>query len=220
MNTRIRTLFLGALLCGSSLIASAQILYTPLSTPLSLVGAYPSYTTVDDIYFGLGLDETAFANAAASYSGPSYADGFYLGEANGVLLDAMATGSLIADVGGSGPTRDHLTMLTAGQSVEQAIASGSASHGGNGYDGANIYIGLETADGHYGWAQVDAGAGNLTLNGFAVNEVAGQDIVAGQTVSAVPEPRAWAWICGAACLALAFGEGLRRRKGPASLRLI
>jgi hypothetical protein len=74
------------------------------------------------------------------------------------------------------------------------------------------YIGLQTSDGNYGWAEFGIGSGTtISLLGFAMDTIPNEDITAGQ-VSAVPEPSPFGWIAALAAFSLVAMRSARDRR--------
>lgn len=210
-----RALVLGSLLCGAPVMGSAQILYTSLSTPVVARSSFPdAIGGTQEVNFELGVDEAANATIGPVFDTPSTPDAFSLftyAGATGTTED----GGVFADVGGTGPAGREFAVLTAGESVEAAISASHFVEVSNNLNGNDVYVALETGDGHYGWAQVDVGSSTVTLLSFAVNLTAGEDILVGQTASAVPEPRIWTLVAGAAALGLVGMGSIGRRLSAA-----
>ena len=69
---------------------------------------------------------------------------------------------------------------------------------------------------HYGWVNLTVSNGALTLNSAAINTIAGESILAGQTaVTAVPEPRMWM-----PSLVLVLGVAFRRRRSRSKATVV
>ena len=69
---------------------------------------------------------------------------------------------------------------------------------------------------HYGWVNLTYSSGLLTLNSAAINTIAGESILAGQTqVTAVPEPGMWV-----PSLVLVLGVAFRRRRSRSKASVV
>jgi len=87
----------------------------------------------------------------------------------------------------------------------------------------NTYIGFQYDRGtanapssHYGWMNFTYSGGLLTLNSAAINTIAGESILAGQTqVTAVPEPGMWV-----PSLVLVLGVAFRRRRSRSKASVV
>ena len=111
--------------------------------------------------------------------------------------------------------------ITDGSLINSATGYGNSLF----YSGSlnNTYIGFQYDRGtanapssHYGWMNFTYSSGLLTLNSAAINTIAGESILAGQTqVTAVPEPGMWV-----PSLVLVLGVAFRRRRSRSKASVV
>jgi hypothetical protein len=111
--------------------------------------------------------------------------------------------------------------ITDGSLINSATGYGNSLF----YSGSlnNTYIGFQYDRGtanapssHYGWMNFTYSGGLLTLNSAAINTIAGESILAGQTqVTAVPEPGMWV-----PSLLLVLGVAFRRRRSRSKASVV
>ena len=111
--------------------------------------------------------------------------------------------------------------ITDGSLINSATGYGNSLF----YSGSlnNTYVGFQYDRGtenapssHYGWMNFTYSGGLLTLNSAAINTIAGESILAGQTaVTAVPEPRMWM-----PSLVLVLGVAFRRRRSRSKATVV
>jgi hypothetical protein len=111
--------------------------------------------------------------------------------------------------------------ITDGSLINSATGYGNSLF----YSGSlnNTYIGFQYDRGtanapssHYGWMNFTYSGGLLTLNSAAINTIAGESILAGQTaVTAVPEPGMWV-----PSLVLVLGVAFRRRRSRSKASVV
>jgi hypothetical protein len=111
--------------------------------------------------------------------------------------------------------------ITDGRLINSATGYGNSLF----YSGSlnNTYVGFQYDRGtenapssHYGWMNFTYSGGLLTLNSAAINTIAGESILAGQTaVTAVPEPRMWM-----PSLVLVLGVAFRRRRSRSKATVV
>ena len=114
--------------------------------------------------------------------------------------------------------------ITDGSLINSATGYGNSLF----YSGSlnNTYFGFQYDRGtesvpssHYGWMNFTYSSGLLTLNSAAINTIAGESILAGQTavtaVTAVPEPGMWA-----PSLVLVLGVAFRRRRSRSKASVV
>ena len=109
--------------------------------------------------------------------------------------------------------------ITDGSLINSATGYGNSLF----YSGSlnNTYIGFQYDRGtanapssHYGWMNFTYSSGLLTLNSAAINTIAGESILAGQTaVTAVPEPGMWV-------PSLVLGVAFRRRRSRSKASVV
>ncbi len=130
---------------------------------------------------------------------------------------------LIPDVGpidGFTITSVNQGSVISGGSTYNVNQSGLALPSNN-YFGFKYGMGLSASPVyHYGWVNLTvSGTGSnaaLTLNSAAINTIAGESILAGQTaVTAVPEPRMWM-----PSLVLVLGVAFRRRRSRSKAMVV
>ena len=116
--------------------------------------------------------------------------------------------------------------FTAAPITDGSLINSATGYGNNlSYSGSlnNTYFGFQYDRGtenapssHYGWMNFTYSGGLLTLNSAAINTIAGESILAGQTaVTAVPEPGMWM-----PSLVLVLGVAFRRRRSRSKATVV
>ncbi len=116
--------------------------------------------------------------------------------------------------------------FTPGSVSAEIVISSNLTYDGNYYSSTlpnSAYYGFKYGTGsgssiqyHYGWVNLTVSNGALTLNSAAINTIAGESILAGQTaVTAVPEPGMWM-----PSLVLVLGVAFRRRRSRSKATVV
>jgi hypothetical protein len=195
----VRYALAGSAVLGAPAAADATIIYSGVvnsnivvsgggpassSLPVTLDGSLTDFTLAVDVGMGGDLARTSVSGPGSTYF-----------VADGVGPQALTLGTLISAANATGPG-GFLSRSFASSPFSAKSGNWSADAG----PGVEVsgYLGLEfdiSGSAHYGWAQlviaVDGTLGPLasvTLVDYAYEDQPGVGIMAGETVSAVPEP--------------------------------
>jgi hypothetical protein len=177
----------------------------------------PDQTFADNDYHYFGVDALNFNNATFTPVVGNTGALFGFGTDYYAVAFRVGSSSYVRVAGYAG---NRLSMLSLGDSVDYGASflfTASNSNSANSASGIR-YMGLRLEDGldyHYGWLEFqfteldEFGNRDYTFTRFAFNDVAGQSILAGQTI-AVPEASTLGLVGG--LFGLVAAAHARRRK--------